>query len=33
VVRIGHAGPARTTPDWFALEVLNTILAGPSPRA
>jgi len=28
VVRIGHAGPVRTTPDWFALEVLNTILGG-----
>jgi len=28
VVRIGHAGPARTTPDWFALEVLNTIVGG-----
>lgn len=28
VVRIGHLGPARTTPDWFALEVLNTILGG-----
>ena len=28
VVRIGHVGPARTTPDWFALEVLNTIVGG-----
>jgi predicted Zn-dependent peptidase len=28
VVRIGHAGPVRTTPDWFALEVLNTIVGG-----
>ena len=28
VVRIGHLGPARATPDWFALEVLNTILGG-----
>ena len=28
VVRIGHAGPMRTTPDWFALEVLNTIVGG-----
>ena len=28
VVRIGHLGPVRTTPDWFALEVLNTILGG-----
>src|SRR5256885_5126137 len=24
VVRIGHAGPVRTTPDWVALEGLNT---------
>ena len=28
VIRIGHAGPARTTPDWYSLEVLNTILGG-----
>src|SRR2546427_250435 len=28
VVRIGHVGPARSTPDWFALEVLNTIVGG-----
>jgi len=28
VVRIGHLGPVRTTTDWFALEVLNTILGG-----
>src|SRR5207247_1548673 len=28
VVRIGHVGPARTTPDWFALEVLNTVVGG-----
>ena len=28
VVRIGHVGPMRTTPDWFALEVLNTIVGG-----
>jgi zinc protease len=28
VVRIGHVGPVRTTPDWFALEVLNTIVGG-----
>src|SRR5207253_10480509 len=28
VVRIGHVGPARTTPDWFALVVLNTIVGG-----
>ena len=28
VVRIGHLGPVRTTPDWFALDVLNTILGG-----
>ncbi len=28
VIRIGHAGPARTTPDWYPLEVLNTILGG-----
>jgi zinc protease len=28
VIRIGHVGPARTTPDWFALEVLNTIVGG-----
>jgi predicted Zn-dependent peptidase len=28
VIRIGHVGPARTTPDWYALEVLNTILGG-----
>jgi zinc protease len=28
VVRIGHLGPARDTPDYFALQVLNTILGG-----
>ncbi|HZH80444.1 MAG TPA: pitrilysin family protein [Gemmatimonadales bacterium] len=28
VIRIGHVGPPRTTPDWYALEVLNTILGG-----
>ena len=28
VIRIGHIGPARSTPDWYALEVLNTILGG-----
>jgi predicted Zn-dependent peptidase len=28
VVRIGHVGPARDTPDYFALQVLNTILGG-----
>src|SRR5438105_2749049 len=28
VIRIGHVGPARSTPDWYALEVLNTILGG-----
>jgi len=28
VIRIGHAGVARATPDYFALEVLNTILGG-----
>ena len=28
VIRIGHLGPARSTPDWYALEVLNTILGG-----
>ena len=28
VVRIGHVGPARGTPDYFALQVLNTILGG-----
>jgi zinc protease len=28
VIRIGHVGPVRTTPDWFALEVLNTIVGG-----
>jgi predicted Zn-dependent peptidase len=28
VVRIGQVGPARDTPDYFALQVLNTILGG-----
>ena len=28
VIRIGHVGVARSTPDYFALEVLNTILGG-----
>lgn len=28
VIRIGHVGPARDTPDYFALQVLNTILGG-----
>lgn len=28
VIRIGHPGVARATPDYFALEVLNTILGG-----
>src|SRR5258705_3441768 len=28
VVRIGHVGPGRATPDYFALQVLNTILGG-----
>jgi predicted Zn-dependent peptidase len=28
VIRIGHVGPARETPDYFALQVLNTILGG-----
>ena len=28
VIRIGHVGPARSTPDWYALEVLNTVLGG-----
>ena len=28
MIRIGHVGPARSTPDWYALEVLNTILGG-----
>jgi len=28
VIRIGHVGVARTTPDYFALQVLNTILGG-----
>ncbi len=28
VIRIGHVGPPRATPDWYALEVLNTILGG-----
>ena len=28
VIRIGHVGPPRTTSDWYALEVLNTILGG-----
>jgi len=28
VIRIGHVGPARGTPDYFALQVLNTILGG-----
>jgi zinc protease len=28
VIRIGHVGPARTTPDWYTLDVLNTILGG-----
>lgn len=27
-IRIGHAGVARNTPDYFALQVLNTILGG-----
>src|SRR5207253_11342690 len=25
---VGHLGPARSTPDWYSLEVLNTILGG-----
>jgi len=28
VVRIGQIGVSRATPDFFALEVLNTILGG-----
>jgi len=28
VFRIGQVGPARSTPDYFALQVLNTILGG-----
>ena len=28
VIRIGHVGPPRTTPDWYTLDVLNTILGG-----
>ena len=28
VIRIGHVGPSRSTPDWYALEVLKTILGG-----
>jgi len=28
VMRIGHVGPPRGTPDYFALQVLNTILGG-----
>ena len=28
VIRIGHVGPARDTPDYFTLQVLNTILGG-----
>src|SRR2546430_2390173 len=28
VIRIGHVGVARATPDYFALQVLNTILGG-----
>jgi len=28
VIRIGHLGPPRDTPDYFALQVLNTILGG-----
>jgi zinc protease len=28
VIRIGHVGVPRTTPDYFALQVLNTILGG-----
>ena len=28
VIRIGHVGPPRSTPDWYALDVLNTILGG-----
>lgn len=28
VIRIGHVGPARDTPDYYALQVLNTILGG-----
>jgi zinc protease len=28
VIRIGHVGIARMTPDYFALQVLNTILGG-----
>jgi len=28
VIRIGHVGPARDTQDYFALQVLNTILGG-----
>lgn len=27
-IRVGHAGPPRTTPDYFPLIVLNTILGG-----
>lgn len=28
VIRIGHVGVARSTPDYFALQVLNTLLGG-----
>jgi zinc protease len=28
VIRIGHVGVARSTPDYYALQVLNTILGG-----
>lgn len=28
VIRIGHVGPPRSIPDWYPLEVLNTILGG-----
>jgi zinc protease len=28
VIRIGHVGPPRRTPDWYTLDVLNTILGG-----
>ena len=28
VIRIGHVGPPRISPDWYALDVLNTILGG-----
>src|SRR5207247_2590910 len=30
VIRIGHVGVARTTPDYFALQVLNPILGRPA---